>query len=70
MNSISAKFSLPENLWILETKHVQTIYNHNKNIEWTEIYVYTAYSIRFHFIFNEQPDRNSQLFSKYMLRIL
>jgi hypothetical protein len=56
MNSILAKFSLHENLWILETKHDQTIYNHHRNIKWTESYVYTAYSIRFHFIFNEQTE--------------
>ena len=36
MNSILAKFSLHENLWILETKHVQTTYNHHRNIKWTE----------------------------------
>ncbi len=53
MNSMLAKFTLHENLWILETKHVQTIYNHHKNIKWVESYVYTAYSITLHSIFNE-----------------
>ena len=38
--------------------HVQTlIYNHHGNIKWTESYVYTAYSITLHFIFNEQIAR-------------
>ncbi len=54
MNSMLAKFTLHENLWILKTKHVQTIYNHHRNIKWVESYVYTAYSIKLHSIFNEQ----------------
>ena len=49
-----AKFTLHENLRILEPKHVQTIYNHHTNIKWVESYVYTAYSIKLHSIFNEQ----------------
>ena len=54
MNSMLAKFTLHENLCILEPKDVQTIYNHHTNIKWVESYVYTAYSITLHSIFNEQ----------------
>ena len=54
MNSMLAKFTLHESLCILEPKHVQTIYNHHTNIKWVESYVYTAYSITLHSIFNEQ----------------
>ena len=49
-----AKFTLHENLCNLEPKHVQTIYNHHTNIKWVESYVYTAYRITLHSIFNEQ----------------
>ena len=49
-----AKFTLHENLCILEPKHVQTIYNHHTNIKWVERYFYTAYSITLRSIFNEQ----------------
>ncbi len=38
MNSMLAKFSLHENLRILETKHVQTIYNHHRNIKWVVMF--------------------------------
>ena len=60
-----AKFTLHENLCILEPKHVQTIYNHHTNIKWVESYVYTAYSITLHYI--QRTDSNTGLFSKYML---
>ena len=54
MNSILAKCSLHENLWILETKRVQIINNHHRNIKWTDSYVYITCSITLHSIFNEQ----------------
>ena len=41
-----AKFTLHENLCILEPKHVQTIYNHHRNIKWVESYVYTTSQAR------------------------
>ncbi len=45
MNSMLAKLSLHENLWILETKHVQTIYNHHRNIKWTFIVKFTQLTV-------------------------